>query len=193
MMIVFAAVSGCATAPPQPGSEEHLRADPPSGWQPGVQTQTPRLRLSEYVLMDPNEEGWVQKLSYERLALKPVSEARTLVTGVEQEIRESCPNATFHNTFSGEENGYPTEVALWTCPRYAVTQTGQISMLKVIQGQDALYTITWAKRLPANDAGADAESTKAEVARWSAYLSAVSVCDPRRQNCDVREQPDQRD
>ena len=45
---------------------------------------------------------------------------------------QGCSGAQVFNTYSGEENGYRTEVALMMCPRNPLTQLGQITMLKAI-------------------------------------------------------------
>ncbi len=179
LLLVF--LSACAANPQQDqAAQEHLRAEPPQGWTPGTATQTSRLRMSEFVHPDLLEGGWREKITFERLVAQPVASPQDAVTLIGDELQAGCPGAQVFKTYSGKENGYLTEVALMTCPRSSVTQLGQITMLKAIAGNDALYTITRAKRVPPFDgAGATNYLPREEIAMWSAYLAAMSVCDPR--------------
>ena len=174
-------LAGCAsTGEPDQAEREHLRAAPPAGWIPGVATDTATLRMSEFVRPDVTESGWQEKITFERLSARPVADAREFVEVVREDLVASCPRGQLFNTYSGTENGYAVEVALMTCPKSTVTQMGQLTMLKVIQGNNALYTITRARRMPPFDEpGADRSLPREAIAEWSADLSAMSVCDPR--------------
>ena len=181
LLLLLVLLSACATNPQQrQAAEEHLRAAPPEGWVPGTGTQTSRLRMSEFLHPDLLDGGWREKITFERLALQPVASPQEAVTLIGEELQAGCPGAQVFTTYSGKENGYLTEVALMTCPRNRISALGQITMLKAIAGNDALYTITREKRVPPFDAeGATNYLPREEIAMWSAYLAAMSVCDPR--------------
>ncbi len=175
-------ITGCASTPAETDTDtEHLRAEQPEGWLDGTHTLTSKLRMAEFIHPQMRADGWGEKIQFERIEAQPVAPAADFIGHMREDLEGSCPEGRLYNTWSGKENGYPTEVALMVCPKNAITQLGQITMLKVIQGNEALYTITRAKRLDAFDTSADAnEMPKEDIANWSAYLSAISVCDPTR-------------
>ena len=180
MLGVATLLAACASVP-APNEVEHLRAEPPEGWLTGVQTQTSTLRMAEFVHPEPFEGGWLEKLNVERLSTQPVAAAGELATFMRSEADEACPGGQTYSTYTGRENGYATEVLLLVCPKSPLTQLAQITMVKIISGNDALYTITRAKRLPPLDSdGEPGELPRRDIARWSAYLAAISVCDPTR-------------
>jgi hypothetical protein len=64
------------------------------------------------------------------------------------------------------------------CSNNAYSKQGEISMLKVIQGNDYLYIVRLVKRLPSFTEG-EPNMAQPEIAAWSTYLSNILACDER--------------
>lgn len=62
-------------------------------------------------------------------------------------------------------------VWLYQCPLNPQTQKPEIMWLKAIQGADALYSVQYAYRRPAEPA---------LIGPAMSYLKSVAVCDPRK-------------
>jgi len=60
-----------------------------------------------------------------------------------------------------------------------MTEKGQVTLIKAIQGNDNFYVITRAKRVPPVAEGAQPISTEV-MAQWAAYMRAITVCDSNR-------------
>ena len=85
------------------------------------------------------------------------------------------------NILSAEENGYPTSVRFMVCPANSVTNTGQVTLIKAIRGNDRFYVVTRAKRVPVAVEGEQVKPiSDEEMAIWSTYMRAIRVCDPQR-------------
>ena len=162
-------------------SDEQLLAAPPKGWQIVEQLNTKTTRLIDYIPAQETRENWQTRLSFEsHAALTDLDPIETLIREVEK-TREKCTDLKDYNLFSGLENNYQTSTRLLLCGNNAFTSRGEISMLKVIKGNDYFYFIRLVKQLPAfKNGSSDIEGIEdREVAVWSSYLSNIKVCDPR--------------
>lgn len=219
-------LSGCA-APARPGTDqaapdetasstsapisdatpdgETLLASPPQGWVRVGGADAGAIRLAEYVPqaeLEKNPEaaqgGWKEKITFEQLEGQPVPDPLEFLEGLRTDHLESCPDGGYAPVAAAEENGYPTAVALVDCPKLGVTDAGQVTMLKVIQGDAAFYTVTRSIRVPpwkATSAAATAEPTEsaseisgsvkapaetpvdpAVIGGFSVWLRAISLC-----------------
>ncbi|MEM9622597.1 MAG: hypothetical protein AAF993_13165, partial [Pseudomonadota bacterium] len=83
-------------------------------------------------------------------------------------------------------NGYPTEVQVLHCGAAKLTGKPIVTMIKAIQGNQSLYTITRIWRVEHSDA-ATGEKTEevellprenmAEFAAWSNTIAQIQACD----------------
>ena len=174
---------GCAQQPPLPPTEpisnqqEKLLARPPSGWQITYQLNTQSTRIVDYLPPGVAEADWQTKISLEsHQTLTDLDPIEALISEVAK-VRETCSSVQDFNLFSGLENNYRTSTRLLMCSNNSVTNQGEISMLKVIQGNDYLYIIHLIKRIPPFETS-EPSMTSAEIAEWSTYLRNISVCDP---------------
>lgn len=182
---------GCANQQPSatllpataeaPIADEQLLATAPKGWQVVEQLNTTTTRLVDYIPAQETQEDWQTRLSFEsHAALTDLDPIDTLLREVAK-TREKCGDLKDYNLFSGLENNYQTSTRLLLCGNNAFTSRGEISMLKVIQGNDYFYFIRLVKRLSAfkNDSPDIKGIEDHEIAVWSKYLSNIRVCDPR--------------
>jgi len=185
--LLICLATSCANQPAntasatQPIIDEQLLATPPTGWQIVDQLNNTRTRLVDYIPAEQTPDNWQTRLSFEsHAALTDLDPIETLLREVEK-TREKCSDLKDYNLFSGLENNYKTSTRLMLCGNNAFTQRGEISMLKVIQGNDYFYFVRLVKRLSVFDNGsANIEGIEeSEIAVWSTYLSNIRVCDPR--------------
>ncbi len=133
--------------------KETLLAAPPNGWTQIGGTQSGALKLAEYVptaQLEANPEAargdWKEKITLERLDGTPIPDPLEFLDGLRADHLASCSQGSYTPIAAAEENGYPTAVAMLECPKLSVTDAGQITLIKVIQGDEAFYTITRAMR-----------------------------------------------
>lgn len=156
---------------------EQLLAAPPQGWKNVFSSENPGLQMAEFIPQDQDNGSWTQKITFESLKGQPVPDPIEFLQALSVDQRGTCEGFESYSTFSGFENGYPTSVQLLICARSKIIDQSQVTMIKVIQGNENFYTISRAQRGPALSEDSQA-LTETEVAGWSLYLRAISVCDP---------------
>lgn len=183
---------------------EQLIGEAPGGWAQIGGTVTDKLKMATFVPKPSTQTGevsasaageqgetsdadggWTEKITFERLLGAPVADPLEYLEELKKDTLAACKEGAFLPVASGFENGYPSAVALIVCPKQAITNTGQLTMIKVIQGNAAFYTITRSIRtapFPADENGKPSEPPveKETIGGFSVYLKAISVCDPAR-------------
>ena len=109
----------------------------------------------------------------------PGSDDPVLIAEVKR-LEETCTFVQHFNLSTGLENQYPTSVRLVFCGENRATDSGEISIMKAIQGNDFLYLLRLNKRVAAFE-DASSEVNQQEVGSWSSYLSRIKLCDASRE------------
>ena len=154
---------------------EVLRAAPPHGWHQIYQLNNDAVRLADFVPQGQTNLAWKTKLSFEShsdlVDLDPIE----ILLSEAKKTEEKCSFIQHFNFFSGYENNYPTSLRLIMCGENEHLKKGELSMLKVIKGEDFLYIIRFLKRItPFKVNQPDVE--RSEIATWSDYLRKISLC-----------------
>jgi hypothetical protein len=197
---------GCATGSSAVAEEtERLLVDVPFDWVQVVDRTAGNLAVTEYYPANTIDD-WLQKLTIEALAGEGLPDPLVYTEGLAEEQSEACDRFSDNAVFAGFENGYPTVVHMMECGQNKRTGKALLTMLKVILGNKALYTITRIWRLePAAVAVLPDEAQptpieplpidQAELAAWSHTLSNVKVCDTALQAhpCDDPADTDEED
>lgn len=158
---------------------ERITAEIPSGWLKVRDTQLQMLHIREYVPPDTGET-WTEKLTIEATTGDPLPDPLEFVLGWAADQSNQCIEFRDNAIFSGMENGHPTVVRLLECFAAKRTRKPIVTMVKVIQGQEALYTVTRIWRLETNfdpEVGKLALAPNA-IANWSDALSRTTACTP---------------
>ena len=135
---------------------------------------------------DERIEDWQDKVTFESFGDAPLPDPIDFVTDVSADQSAGCERLEHYNIRSGLENNYPTSVRLLVCSESKQTKRGRVTLIKAIQGNDYFYVVTRAKRVPPvrEPVDEDEEQAKpiseAEMARWSAYMRTIMVCDTQR-------------
>ena len=187
---------------PHATSTERLNAEVPEGWIQVVNNVVGDLAISEYVPPD-TVDVWAQKVSYEALSAGdlPLPDPLEYTEGLAEQQASRCERFHDNVIFAGYENGYQTVVHMLQCGMSKLTGKPVVTVLKVIRGNDSLYTITRIWRLagdaqsapsrlpglPEDEPPADLEMPEGELEAWSQVLSRVQLCDTRlaAHRCDV--------
>jgi hypothetical protein len=164
-----------STTADRPSGEQLLGA-PPRGWKEVFSSSNPGLRMAEFIPEDQDNDSWSQKITFESLNGKPVPDPIEFLEAISVDQRGTCEGFESYSTFSGFENGYPTSIQLLICARSRIIDQSQVTMIKAIAGNDNFYTISRAQRGPALTEDTQALS-ETEIAGWSLYLRAITVCD----------------
>lgn len=166
-------------------STERLNVEIPAGWITGLTSQTSKLRLVEYYPPDTADE-WRDKLAIEAMSGEALPDPLDFVNGWANDQARLCDPFNHQSIFAGYENGYPTVVHLFECGVNERTGKPIVTMAKVIQGNQSLYTITriWRLGTPiqATESSQEFEIPidKNLIAAWSNALRQVTVCDSAR-------------
>jgi len=174
---------GCQTAEAQPPKDEpypdteRLLAQPPRGWSAVFASKRPGVRIAEYVPPGESAAEWTEKLSFESFGGEPLPDPIGLLVDIARDQEATCNGFSDRNTFSGLDNGYPSSVRLFVCRNNPLTQKGQVTLVKAIQGTKQLYLITRARRVPPIESDATLPMAQEDMAEWSRYLRAISLCD----------------
>ncbi len=177
-----------ADATAEPG--ERLIAVPPLNWELRVQSLNPDLRVLEYgpprpADADPDEpQRTTERLVFETFAADPMPEPADVLRNIALRLEERCRDVDAFNTFMGEENNYPTAVALLICHRHRGSDMTHVQMVKGIRGNDEFYVVLREKRVEPltdtnDDDGArrDVEALSEVVGALALYMRSVSLCD----------------
>ena len=164
-------------------ASEQLRLEVPEGWVKGIDRNAGNLRLAEYYPA-ATPETWTEKLTVEALSGDNLPDPLVFATGLAEEQREVCNDFSDDSIFAGFENGYPSTVHLMQCPQNKRSGRALITMIKIVKGNEALYTITRIWRFaamekdPASGELPEIPIDHESVGGWSHVLSKMTVCDP---------------
>ena len=189
--LTVAACSGAAPAPEgadaanAPGDTpraagEQLLAQPPNGWRQIGATNLPTLRRAEFIPDSETEESWTRRITFEAMVEDPLPDPIAFVDLVTADRERACGTFERLPTFSGEENGYPTSVALLVCYHDRKTDHSEVMLMKTIRGNEAFYIITRGQRGPPIPDGEKVDIPEVEIGAWALYLRSVQLCDPGR-------------
>lgn len=155
---------------------EELLAKPPSGWKESYANKAPGMRMAQYVPSGEDTHDWQNMVSFESFTGNPLPQPLELLESVAKDQRAVCDNFESHPTYTGKENGYPTAVALFVCDRSKLTSKGELTLLKMIRGDDNFYVVTRSRRVAPIEPDDVWPIPKQVMAEWSLYLRGIGVC-----------------
>ena len=163
-------VCAAATASGQSLLEaENLLFAPPKDFNIGFESNRDSRLMTEWVRAEQTVEDWSEMLTVQIYRGASV-DAETFLRGVGNRYMNACPGTTAKGIFTGQVNGYAVSMLLLKCPKNPGTGKPETTALRVIKGNDALYSVQHAWRSVPTDQAID------DVMR---ALAKVTVCDTR--------------
>ena len=131
---------------------EQLTGKVPEGWIMAVDKQVGELTVQEF--FPPDTSGyWSQKVVFESLTTADLPDPLEYAKGLATQQADRCEAFTQTNIFSGFENQYPTVVSVLQCGTNKLTGKPIITLIKLIRGNQSLYTISRIWRLDPKPTG----------------------------------------
>jgi hypothetical protein len=165
---------------------ERIVARPPVNWELSFQSVNPGLRLVEF-RPDRETAEVDEQLTFESFNADRMPEPLEALAGIAAEASAACADFEHFNTFAGEENNYPTAVALLVCRDDTIAGGPRITMVKAIKGNEYFYVIHRSRSVPpftapdGEESSADLHQQLSEaVGGLSLYMRSVSLCDDHR-------------
>ena len=160
---------------------ERLIAIPPTDWQTIYQLNTDSSRMVEMIPPDEAEDNWQTRLTFESNRDLVRFDPITLLDGESDDLHTRCEFVRWYPVFSDFENGYPTSVRMFMCGKHRQTGRGEVSMFKIIQGSEYLYSIRFQRRVAPFELD-EPDLPDSEIANFSDYLRRVIVCNGEPQH-----------
>jgi hypothetical protein len=164
---------------------ENLMAIVPRGWKIGFQARQGNLQITEFVPEGQTVDNW-QSLLTMQIVFGGLSKTPRQV--FEESValsRRFCPNLEAVLMTTGEENGYPFALWMQMCRNNPQVNQAEITLFKVIQGNDSFYFVHRAWRVPTVSPNEAIPIDPNELVEWGRYMRLVGVCDTRipERNC----------
>lgn len=181
LLFLTLVLSGCTSQAPDESKAavdtlEQLLIAIPQDWKRIYSLNTAKTRLVDFVRAEESADAWTTKLSVESYLSDDISgDPISLLMSEAQSDMNRCNFVQHFNIHAGFENGYPSAVRLFMCGENAFSGMGEIKLVKVISGNDYLYSIRILRRIEPFEVSNPDFSDK-DIANWSLFLSRVSLC-----------------
>ena len=151
--------------------DENLLVLVPHEFKQGWQGGNGSMNMTEFVPVAESVDEWSRMITQQVFHGRTNDPPDGLPTAMGAGWKAGCPGGSSRKLSQDAENGYPSAIWVFTCPRNPQTGKPENAWIKVISGSDSLYSVQYAVRRDATD-----DITRAALA----YLQRVSACDTRR-------------
>jgi hypothetical protein len=117
-------------------------------------------------------------LVVELIGAKPDKDVQAVLRDRLDEIHHDCENVGAGAPQLSRENGYDTGLRAIACPRSKKWNKGEISLFKVLLGNDRTYIVARSWRSEAFEK-THVTLPADKMTEWLAFMEQVVVCDPR--------------
>ncbi|HEY5101600.1 MAG TPA: hypothetical protein VII70_02360 [Steroidobacteraceae bacterium] len=150
--------------------DETLVATIPTGFKIGSQSNHDRTTTLQWVKESETAQNWTEMVTVQVDRAKSARSPHQLLESTSKKWQSACKGAVANEILDGQVNGYAVSMLLLRCPLVVATGKPEITMFRVIKGNDALYSIQKTFRF---------EPSKEQLGQIMKYLSSVNVCDAR--------------
>jgi hypothetical protein len=151
--------------------EETLVATIPTGFKIGSQSSRDRVTTLEWIKESESLLNWTEMVTVRVDRHSTKTTPPQVLQGIGTKWLHACKDSVANQKPDGEANGYPVSMLLVHCPVNAATGKPETIVFRVINGNDALYSIQKTFKFdPSNE----------QLKQIMKYLDGVNVCDPRR-------------
>jgi hypothetical protein len=152
--------------------KETLLAPMPEGFAIGFQGKKNNLTMVEMVPSGETVEAWSRMVTVQIFHALKKQNADTFAENMGKMWSNACPGSAVEKVKDGADNGFPYSLWQYLCPLNKSTQKPENVWIKVISGDDALYTVQYAYRQGMTDM---------LVPPAMKFLDSVKACDTRRE------------
>ncbi len=183
LAVILAAVSALlfaaqpAAAQPAPQGEQ-LYLIPPLGWVPAYHTVQGNVELVEMVPQGESSRDWTQMLTVQLVKGAPDRSPEQVLKSQFDDIRQDCDDVAAGKMAAMHENNYDSAIQVMACTKSKQYGKGEITLFKVIRGQERLYVISRAWRGAPFDK-AHLPLPKATGQEWLTFMQRAVVCNSR--------------
>ncbi|WP_179378890.1 hypothetical protein [Jannaschia marina] len=148
-------------------AEETLRFFPPAGFTGVHVSDSGAVRLTDYVGEGQALDGWTDAITVAELRGTGL-DAPGFVAGLSADLLARCARAFDMDPEVFEAGGRRSTMSIHACPNHDVSGRPEISLLRVIEGDDVLFAVqrSWVVSPPRED-----------LLEWSEWIRALQVCD----------------
>jgi hypothetical protein len=162
----LAGLSGAAAGP---GETERLVVSPPPGFIVGKHVDQGTATITEYVPKGETASTRSRTVTVQVLHGLKTSDPDSFAESLKGPWIKGCEDAEVHQVSNRDEHGYPTSLWMYTCPLNTTTGAPETMFVKVISGNDNLYTVQLQSK-----SAMDAELASAAMD----FFGGVRACDP---------------
>ncbi len=150
--------------------DETLVATIPTGFKIGSQTNHDRTTTLEWIKESETVQNWTEMVTVQvDRGINRMTPPQVLQSTGKKWLG-ACKGSAANQIPDAQANGYAVSMLVVHCPLNAATGKPETTVLRVIKGNDALYTVQKTFRFdPSND----------QVGQIMKYLNHVNVCDMR--------------
>lgn len=160
---------------PQPRPPvENIIMKPIKGWKVSYENKTSKQMVIEFVPIPESKQNWSQMITLNVFYKAPIA-LKAIRNDMIKGFKRLCPKSEFKLVSTKKSNNYDTETFRVTCPLSAATGRTEVTHFKTIRGNDNVYMVQYAFRLPRKVASLKDEQEKGVYA----YLDELIVCDNR--------------
>jgi hypothetical protein len=150
---------------------EHLMFSPPKDFIVGYKASHDNYFITEFVHTGQTVDDWTEIVTMQIWRHETVDPA-SFLQGIGGRYKKDCPGAEVDGggIHTGQVNGYAISMLVLRCPNNPSTAKLETTVFRVIQGNDALYSVQYAWRSVPSDQ---------ELKDALHLLANATVCDTR--------------
>ena len=170
--VVFAGTAG-----------EFFLAAPPKEWLLGSDDKQIDIATFEFVPLGQSVDRWTELVTIQkRIGLTEVTPDQFLAD-MAKENESVCDGYAIRRLAFQDKNGYETHGMIQSCGTNKDSKKGELTIIRVVRGEDNFYSISRAWRLEPFDAEGGLPLPKNIIDDTIKYLATVTVCDTRKGTC----------
>jgi hypothetical protein len=157
---------------------EILLASPPEDWRETRGLNRGAIRIAEFTAPSGPDANRLDQIRFESMGTLPLPDPIDFLADMSREMASACERFEDFPVHAGYENGYPSVVRLFVCHRRGDPPSGELRLVKAIQGAEQFYVIARSRRTDALGPD-DPLVGPEEMAAWSRHIGAIGLCDTR--------------
>lgn len=150
--------------------DENLLAAMPAGFKVATHQERDRIVFQEWIPANETLADWSEIVTVQIVLGRGDVDGGKYLAGIRQGWLKACPETRPNEIAGGKANGYAIWTLMLQCPRLAATGKPETTLFRSFAGRDSFYSVQRSAR---------AMPDAAQLARMTAYIESVIVCDTR--------------